>query len=95
MRARAIENGCYVIAAAQGGQHENGRSTYGHSLVVDPWGKIVAEGGIEPGVIMAEIDPAAVVEARSKVPSLNHGRRFELVEPLAEPTYLHAVRSAS
>jgi predicted amidohydrolase len=59
MRARAIENGCYVIAAAQGGQHENGRSTFGHSIVVDPWGKIIAEGGIEPGVIMAEIDPAA------------------------------------
>ncbi len=95
MRARAIENGCYVIAAAQGGQHENGRSTYGHSIVVDPWGKIVAEGGTEPGVIMAEIDPAAVAAARSKVPSLNHGRRFELVEPMAEPTYLHAVRSAS
>ena len=95
MRARAIENGCYVIAAAQGGDHENGRSTFGHSIVVDPWGKIVAEGGIEPGVIMAEIDPAAVVAARSKVPSLNHGRRFELVEPMAEPTYLHAVRSAS
>jgi deaminated glutathione amidase len=65
MRARAIENGCYVIAAAQGGQHENGRSTFGHSIVVDPWGKIVAEGGIEPGVIMAEIDPAAVAAARS------------------------------
>jgi predicted amidohydrolase len=95
MRARAIENGCYVIAAAQGGQHENGRSTFGHSIVVDPWGTIVVEGGIEPGVIMAEIDPAAVVTARSKVPSLNHGRRFELVEPMAEPTYLHAVRSAS
>src|SRR5579863_6809700 len=60
MRARAIENGCYVIAAAQGGQHENGRSTFGHSIVVDPWGKVIAEGGTEPGVIMAEIDPAAV-----------------------------------
>ena len=95
MRARAIENGCFVFAAAQGGKHEHGRETFGHSLVVDPWGKIIAEGGIEPGVIMAEIDPAAVVAARSKVPSLNHGRRFELVEPLAEPTYLHAVRSAS
>src|SRR5580693_2282457 len=95
MRARAIENGCYVIAAAQGGQHENGRSTFGHSIVVDPWGKVVAEGGTEPGVIMAEIDPAAVAAARSKVPSLNHGRRFELVEPMAEPTYLHAVRGAS
>ena len=95
MRARAIENGCYVFAAAQGGRHENGRDTFGHSLVVDPWGKIVAEGGTEPGVIIAEIDPAAVAAARGKVPSLRHGRRFELVEPLAEPTYLHAVRGAS
>ena len=58
MRARAIENGCYVFAAAQGGKHENGRETFGHSLVVDPWGRIVAEGGTEPGVVMAEIDPA-------------------------------------
>jgi predicted amidohydrolase len=95
MRARAIENGCYVFAAAQGGRHENGRDTFGHSLVVDPWGKIVAEAGTEPGVIIAEIDPAAVAAARGKVPSLRHGRRFELVEPLAEPTYLHAVRGAS
>jgi predicted amidohydrolase len=95
MRARAIENGCYVFAAAQGGRHENGRDTFGHSLVVDPWGKIVAEGGTEPGVIIAEIDPAAVAAARGKVPSLRHGRRFELIEPLAEPTYLHAVRGAS
>ena len=95
MRARAIENGCYVFAAAQGGRHENGRDTYGHSLVVDPWGKIVAEGGTEPDVIVAEIDPAAVVAAREKVPSLHHGRRFELVEPLAEPAYLHAVRGDS
>jgi predicted amidohydrolase len=90
-RARAIENGCFVIAAAQGGRHENGRDTFGHSLVIDPWGKVIAEGGTEPGVIMAEIDPAAVAAARSKVPSLNHGRRFELLEPMAEPTYLHAV----
>src|SRR5579863_6136969 len=94
MRARAIENGCYVFAAAQGGKHEHGRETFGHSLVVDPWGKIVAEGGTEPGVIFAEIDPAEIAAARSRVPSLNHGRRFELVEPLAEPTYLHAVRGA-
>jgi predicted amidohydrolase len=91
-RARAIENGCFVLAAAQGGRHENGRDTYGHSVIVDPWGKIIAEGGIEPAVIMAEIDPAQVAAARSRVPSLLHGRRFELVEPLAEPTYLHAVR---
>jgi deaminated glutathione amidase len=91
-RARAIENGCYVLAAAQGGKHENGRETFGHSLVVDPWGRIVAEGGTEPGVIMAEIDPAEVAAARAKVPSLQHGRRFEMIEPLAEPTHLRAVR---
>jgi predicted amidohydrolase len=91
-RARAIENGCFVLAAAQGGEHENGRETYGHSLVVDPWGRILAEGGTEPGVVMAQIDPSEVVAARSRIPSLHHGRRFEIVEPLAEPTYLHAVR---
>jgi predicted amidohydrolase len=91
-RARAIENGCFVLAAAQGGRHENGRDTYGHSLVVDPWGRVIAEGGTEPGVVIAEIDPAEVAKARGRVPSLNHGRRFELIEPLAEPTHLHAVR---
>jgi deaminated glutathione amidase len=91
-RARAIENGCFVLAAAQGGKHENGRETFGHSLLIDPWGRILAEGGTEPGVIMAEIDPAEVVAARSKVPSLQHGRRFELVEPMAEPAHLRAVR---
>ena len=94
MRSRAIENGCFVFAAAQGGKHENGRETYGHSLVVDPWGRIIAEGGIEPGIIMAEIDPAEVAKARARIPSLQHGRRFEIVEPMAEPTHLHAVRSA-
>ena len=91
-RARAIETGCFVFAAAQGGKHENGRETFGHSLVVDPWGRILAEGGIEPGVVMAEIDPAEVAKARGRVPSLHHGRRFELVEPMAEPAYLHAVQ---
>jgi deaminated glutathione amidase len=91
-RARAIENACFVFAAAQGGTHENGRETYGHSLIVDPWGRILAEGGTEPAVIIAQIDPSEVVTARSRIPSLHHGRRFELVEPLAEPTYLHAVR---
>jgi predicted amidohydrolase len=92
-RARAIENGAYVLAAAQGGKHENGRETFGHSLVVDPWGRIVAEGGTEPGVIMARIDPAEVSAARAKIPSLQHGRRFELIEPMAEPAHLHAVRA--
>ena len=94
MRARAIETGCYVIAAAQGGKHENGRETFGHSVVVDPWGKVTAEGGIEPGVIFADIDPAQVAAARGRIPSLLHGRRFELVEPLAEPAHLHAVQGA-
>src|SRR6202158_244571 len=94
-RARAIENGCFVFAAAQGGKHENGRETFGHSLVVDPWGRILAEGGAEPGVVMAQIDPSEVAVARPRIPSLHHGRRFELVEPLAEPVYLHAVREST
>ena len=93
-RARAIENGCFVMAAAQGGKHENNRETFGHSLIVDPWGRVLAEGGTEPGVIMAEIDPAEVAKARSRIPSLQHGRRFEVVEPLAEPARLHLVRGA-
>jgi len=92
LRARAIENGCFVFAAAQGGKHGSGRETYGHSLAVDPWGKILAEGATEPGVILAEIDPAAVTAARSRIPSLHHGRRFEIIEPMAEPAHLHAVR---
>jgi len=92
MRARAIENGSFVLAAAQGGKHENGRETFGHSLIVDPWGRILAEGGTEPGVVMAEIDPALVTQARSRMPSLQHGRRFEMAEPMAEQTHLHLVR---
>jgi predicted amidohydrolase len=93
IRARAIENGCYVMAAAQGGMHENGRATFGHSLIVDPWGRIVAEGGTEPGVVMATIDPAEVANARGRVPSLQHGRRFEIAEPLANPVPFRAVGS--
>ena len=82
-----------MLAAAQGGRHENGRDTFGHSLVVDPWGRIVAEGDIEPGVVFATVDPADVTAARAKVPSLQHGRRFELIEPMVEPSHLHAVPS--
>jgi predicted amidohydrolase len=93
-RSRAIENGCFVFAAAQGGTHENGRDTFGHSLIVDPWGRIIGEGGIEPGIVMAEIDPAEVVKARARIPSLQHGRRFEIVEPMAEPAHLHVLRGA-
>lgn len=77
LRARAIETGSYVIAAAQGGVHANGRSTYGHSLIVDPWGRIIAELDHDrPGVLLAEIDPEAVVEARRRVPALANARDF-------------------
>jgi predicted amidohydrolase len=91
MRARAIETGCFVFAAAQGGKHENGRETFGHSLMVDPWGRVLAEGGTEPSVVIADIDPAEITAARGRVPSLQHGRRFELIAPVAEPAHLHAV----
>ena len=70
---------------------EAGRETFGHSIIVDPWGRVLAEGGSEPGVVMAEIDPALVTEARARMPSLQHGRRFEMFEPMAEPTHLHLV----
>jgi predicted amidohydrolase len=76
IRARAIETGAFVLAAAQGGLHENGRSTFGHSLVVSPWGEILAEGGEEPCVIFADIELAASVEARARIPALKHGRDF-------------------
>jgi deaminated glutathione amidase len=79
MRARAIETGCYVFAAAQAGKHENGRETYGHSLIVGPWGDIIAEaGGLETGVIYADIDLVKVIEARSQVPSLLHDRAYKI-----------------
>ena len=90
LRARAIENTAFVFAAAQGGRHEDGRDTFGHSLIIDPWGRILAEGGTEPGVVLAKIDPAEVAAARGRIPSLQHGRRFELVEPLAEPVPFEA-----
>ena len=77
LRARAIENGAFVVAPAQGGTHANGRKTYGHSLIVAPWGEILAEGGTEPCVIVAEVDPAAAMDARSRGPSLQHDRPFK------------------
>lgn len=79
VRARAIETGCFVVAAAQGGQHENGRATWGHSMIVDPWGRVVAAiNGDKTGVIVAEVDLGDVAEARARVPSLANSRQFSL-----------------
>ncbi len=75
-RARAIENGCYIFAPAQCGDHDGGRRTFGHSLIVDPWGGVLADGGENPGYVIADIDPAKVAEARARIPSLNHDRPF-------------------
>ncbi|MDR3474785.1 MAG: carbon-nitrogen hydrolase family protein [Devosia sp.] len=79
LRARAIETGCYVVAAAQGGLHQNGRSTWGHSMIIDPWGEIVAQlPHDEPGVLVADLDLEKVAETRSKVPALANARQFSL-----------------
>jgi deaminated glutathione amidase len=94
-RARAIENGAFVFAAAQGGKHENGRETFGHSVIVDPWGTIIAETGTEPGVVLARVDPAQVAAARAKIPSLTHGRRFELAEPATGAAHMRVVRGSA
>jgi predicted amidohydrolase len=85
IRARAIETGAFVLAATQGGLHENGRATYGHSLIVSPWGEILAEAGEEPAVIFADIDLAASAEARARIPALKHGREFEVEIVCASP----------
>ncbi|MFG5119014.1 carbon-nitrogen hydrolase family protein [Methylorubrum sp. POS3] len=78
-RARAIETGSFMISAAQGGRHEDGRETFGHSLIIDPWGVILAEAeGDAPGVILAEIDLARVAEARARIPTLSHARPFDV-----------------
>lgn len=80
-RARAIENGAYMISAAQGGVHEDGRETYGHSIIVDPWGRVLAEaGGAGETVLVAEIDISAAAAARGKIPNLRNSRDFALVE---------------
>ena len=75
-RARAIETGSFMISAAQGGVHEDGRETYGHSLIVDPWGRVLAEAGAEPEVILAEIDTGLVADARGRIPTLKNARPF-------------------
>ncbi|MCE2932296.1 MAG: carbon-nitrogen hydrolase family protein [Hyphomicrobiales bacterium] len=73
-RARAIETGSFMMSAAQGGLHEDGRETFGHSIIVDPWGRVLAEAEDAPGVILAEIDLAKVADARGRIPALKHTR---------------------
>ncbi len=77
-RARAMENACWVISPAQTGTHANNRQTFGHAVIVDPWGTVVADAGTEPGLIMAEIDMSQVAEVRAMIPSLGHDRPFSL-----------------
>ena len=83
MRARAIETGSFVLAPAQGGRHEDGRGTYGHSLVVAPWGEVLAQlDHDEPGVLIADLDLAAAARARAAIPALANARAFAPPEPL-------------
>jgi len=79
LRARAIESQAYVFAAAQGGAHENGRETFGHSIVVSPWGELLAEGGVHPTVIVADVELQLLEDVRRRVPSLQHDRAFDVV----------------
>ena len=79
LRARAIETGCYIIAPAQSGLHEDGRETYGHSLIINPWGEIIGQAETsDPGIVVAEIDLEQVKQARARIPSLKHGREIRL-----------------
>ncbi len=78
LRARAIETGCYVVAPAQCGSHSGNRRTFGHSLIVDPWGRVLADGGGEEGVIVADLDLSKVSEARARIPALTHDRPVRL-----------------
>lgn len=79
LRARAIECQCYVFAAGQGGKHENGRETFGHSLVISPWGEILAEAGIQPAVTFADVELQRLEDVRRQVPSLRHDRPFDVI----------------
>jgi predicted amidohydrolase len=80
LRARAIENACWVVAAAQYGTHEDGRKTYGHSLVIDPWGHVVLDMGQETGLGFAEMDPQSLPDVRARIPVLRHRRPIPPVE---------------
>lgn len=95
-RARAIENGAFVISAAQAGIHADGRETYGHSLIVAPWGEVLAEaGGDGPEIVMAEIDPALAADARQRIPALKNERPFALPDAGDAATEPARLRTAS
>jgi len=79
LKARAIENAAYILAPAMCGEHPGNRQTYGHALIVDPWGEVLADGGEEPGIIYADIDPARVAKIRTMMPSLQHDRPYQVV----------------
>jgi predicted amidohydrolase len=79
LKARAIESQCFVFAAAQGGRHEHGRETFGHSLIISPWGQILAEGAVHPSVIFGDVELGMVEDVRTRVPSLRHDRTFDVV----------------
>jgi deaminated glutathione amidase len=78
LRSRAIETGSFVMAAAQGGEHDSGRSTFGHSIAISPWGEVMAEAGIDPCVLVSDIDPKASADARMRIPALKNARDFSL-----------------
>lgn len=79
LKARAVEAQTFVFAAAQGGLHENGRETFGHSLIVSPWGDVLGDGGTDPGIVFADIDMSILDDVRRRIPSLTHDREFEVV----------------
>jgi predicted amidohydrolase len=85
LRSRAIENGAYMVAAAQGGDLQDGRETYGHSIMIDPWGEVIAEvTGEEPGIALAEIDTLQVKQARERIPNLVNNRDFFIVDAVSD-----------
>jgi predicted amidohydrolase len=80
LRARAIETGAFIVAAAQTGEHQDGRETFGHSLAIDPWGRVLLDMGTEPGIAMVELDLAQVADTRARIPNLRHARAFGTAE---------------
>jgi len=93
-RARAIENGAFMVSAAQAGHHDDARQTFGHSIIVNPWGEVLAEaGGEAPQVVLADIDPAQAADARARIPALKNERAF--ADPDVSPDAAPSLRSVS